>query len=187
MQSHKFLSKILGGAFCLLFAHCATTDVPSHWLSDPDRLASDVRGGWIGIKSLQGRIAGELIAVNSDTMFVADSLLHAVASRDIASARLVTYDASNMGDYVFLGTLSTVSNGWFLFVTAPMWIIGGSIASVSRSFDPVIDYPSKPLTDFAPFARYPQGLPPDLDRGAIQMKMGSEQKSSHPSQSGGKE
>ncbi len=187
MQSRKFLSKILGVAFCFLFADCATTDVPSHWLSDPDRVATDVRGGWIDIKSLQGHITGELIAATKDTVFVADSVLHAVVSGDIASARLVTYDVSSMGGYVFLGTLSTISNGWFLAATAPMWIIGGSIAAVSRSFDPIIDYPSKPLTDFAPFARFPQGLPPGLDRGAIQMKMGPEQKSSHPSQSGGKE
>jgi hypothetical protein len=187
MQSHKFLSKIVVVTFCFFFADCATVDAPSHWLSDPDRVASDVRGGWISIKSLRGRAAGELIAVSKDTVFVADSLLRAVASGDIASARLVTYDASNMGDYVFLGTLATVSNGWFLFVTAPMWIIGGSIAATSRSFDPVIDYPSKPLMDFAPFARYPQGLPPGLDRGAIQMKMVPEQKLSQRAQSGGKE
>ena len=176
MRSLKFLSKILGVAFCFLFADCATTDAPSHWLSDPDQVATDVRGGWIDIKSLEGHITGELIAVTKDTVFAADSVLHAVVSGNIASARLVTYDASNMGDYVFLGTLSTISNGLFLFVTAPMWIIGGSIAAVSRSYDPVIDYPSKPLTDFAPFARYPQGMPPGLDRGAIQMKIGPEQK-----------
>ena len=176
MQSHKLLAKILAVAFCFLFADCATVNAPSHWLSDPDRVASDVRGGWIDIKSLQGRITGELIAATKDTVFVADSALHAVVSGDIASARLVTYDASSMGGYVFLGTLSTISNGLFLIVTAPMWIIGGSIAATSRSFDPVIDYPSKPLTDFAPFARFPQGLPLGLDRRAIQMKMGSEQR-----------
>jgi hypothetical protein len=68
-----------------------------------------------------------------------------------------------------------------------MWIIGGSIAATSRSFDPVVDYPSKPLIDFAPFARYPQGLPPGLDRGAIQMMMGAEHKLSQRAQSGGKE
>ena len=93
MQSHKFLSKIVVVTFCFFFADCATVDAPSHWLSDPDRVASDVRGGWISIKSLRGRAAGELIAVSKDTVFVADSLLRAVASGDIASARLVTYDA----------------------------------------------------------------------------------------------
>ncbi len=187
MQSHKLLSKILGVAFCFLLANCATTNAPSHWLSEPDQVASDERGGWIDITSLRGGIMGELIAVTKDTVFAADSVLHAVPSRDIASARLVTYDASSMGAYVFLGTLATASNGWFLLATAPMWIIGGSIAAVSRSYDPIIDYPNTPLSDFASFARYPQGLPPGLDRGAIKMKMGSEQKLSQPSQSGGKE
>lgn len=186
MRSHKYLSKIFGVVFCLLLADCAATNAPSHYLSEPDRLATDVRGGWIDMKSLHGRIAGELIAVTKDTVFAADSVLHAVASRDIASARLVTYDASILGDYVFLGTLSTASNGWFLIATAPMWIVGGTIAAVSRSFDPVIDYPSKALTEFAPFARYPQGMPAGLDRGAIQMKLGSGQKLSQSWRSGGK-
>jgi hypothetical protein len=128
-----------------------------------------------------------LIAVTKDTVFAADSALRAVAWRDIASARLETYDASSLGAYAFFGTLSTVSNGWFLAFTMPMWIIGGSIAAVSRSYDPIIDYPGKPLTDFASFARYPQGLPPGLDRGAIQMMRRPEQMRSQPSQSEGKQ
>ena len=68
------------------------------------------------------------------------------------------------------GSLLTISNGLLLVFTFPLWLIGGTVASVSRSYDPVFTYPGTPLTEFAPYARYPQGLPPDLDRGTIRMK-----------------
>jgi hypothetical protein len=49
-------------------------------------------------------------------------------------------------------------------------MIGGSIATGSRSFEPIIDYPKKDLSRFLPFARYPQGLPDGIDRSQIRMK-----------------
>lgn len=115
---------------------------------------------------------GELIAVTKDTLFLADTVLQAIASTDILTARLVTYDASELmglGVLLVLGTVSTISNGYFLVYTAPMWLIGGSMAVIIRSYDPIIDYPNKPLKQFLPFARYPQGLPHDLDRTKIRM------------------
>ena len=170
MQNHNLPFKILVVGLCFLITNCATTNVPSHWLSEPEEVASDAYGGWIDIQSRENRIAGELVAISEDTVFVANSTLHTVASKDVLSARLVIYDASSMAGYVFLGTLSTISNGLFLIFTAPMWLIGGPIAAGSRSFDPIIDYPQRPLVDFKPFARYPQGLPSGLDRNAISMK-----------------
>jgi hypothetical protein len=131
----------------------------------------DPYGAWVSIKTGYAQRGGELIAVTEDSVFAADTLLRAVASSDILSARLALYDIGDqMGVAVSLGTLSTISNGVFLIFTAPMWLIGGSIAAVNRSYDPIIDYPDKPLKEFAPFARYPQGLPPGLDRGMIRMK-----------------
>ena len=170
MQNHNYSFKIIVAGLCFLMTNCATTNVPSHWLNEPKFIASDAYGGWIEIKSLKNRIAGELIAISKDTVFIANGTIQTVASKDILSARLVIYDAPSMVGYVFLGTLLTISNGFYLIFTAPMWIIGGSIAAVSRSYDPIIDYPQRPLEDFMPFARYPQGLPSGLDRNAIKMK-----------------
>ena len=170
MQNHNFLNKFFCVVLCFLMTNCATTNAPSDWLSEPEQIASNGYGGWVDIKARESHIAGELIAISTDTVFVADREFHAVCSKDILSARLVTYDASSMAVYVILGTLLTISNGGFLIITAPMWLIGGSIAAASRSYDPIIDYPEKSLANFKPFARYPQGLPPDLDRGMIMMK-----------------
>ena len=170
MQNHRMLYTIAFVLACAFLTSCASTHTPSRWLPDPEQAASDTYGAWVEIKSRHGNIWGELVAVAEETVFVADSSLHAIASTDILAAQLLTYDASGLGWYVPLGTLSTLSNGWFLVFTAPMWIIGGTIAAISRSYDPIIDYPDKLLKQFVPFARYPQGLPPDLDRRAIRMK-----------------
>lgn len=155
---------------CVFLTSCAVTHAPSRWLPSPEQTASDTYGSWIEINSRNGNIWGELIAVDNDTVFVADTTLHAIASTDILSARLVTYDKANLPGLVFLGTVSTLSNGLFLVFTAPMWLIGGSIAATIRSFDPIIDYPSKQLSNFVPFARFPQGLPQNIDRDSVRMK-----------------
>jgi hypothetical protein len=67
----------------------------------------------------------------------------------------------------------TLNRGRFTvgFDSMPMWLKGGPIVASNRSYEPIIDYPEKPLKEFAPFARFPQGLPPGLDRGMIRMKV----------------
>lgn len=88
----------------------------------------------------------------------------------IQKARLVEYNShvDGLGGFVLLGAFSTVSHGFFLIVTAPLlWILGGSLAVASRSRDPIIDYPIYSLLNFSKFARFPQGLPKNLNRNAL--------------------
>ena len=170
MQNHSVRVTITVLLTSILFGSCATTHAPRGWLTDPDDAATSVYGGWVEIRTRQVGLSGELIAITGDTVFVAGTSLLAVCSTDILSARLVTYDAKDLGGYVLLGTVSTISNGWFLVLTAPMWLIGGSIAASCRTYEPIMDFPAEPLMHFVPYARYPQGLPPDIDRAAIRMK-----------------
>ena len=157
---------------CVCFADCASTRAPSGWLADPEDLPGDPFGGWITVEAADGRFSGELIAVTDDTLFVADSCLRAVPVSLIHTARLAAYNPRVWEITVAstLGTLSTVSNGLLLVFTAPLWMIGGTIAGVSRSRQPLLDYPDNPIMLFAAYARFPQGLPPRLERNAIQMK-----------------
>ena len=170
MRNHNVLTMMTVLLTSAIFGSCAVTHVPPGWLPDPDDAATSVYGGWVEIRTREARFSGELVAITGDTVFVAGTSLHAVCSTDILSARLVTYDAKDLGGYVLLGTVSTISNGWFLVLTAPMWLIGGSIAASCRTYEPIMDFPAEPLMHFVPYARYPQGLPPDIDRAAIRMK-----------------
>ncbi|MDZ7336124.1 MAG: hypothetical protein ONB32_13315 [candidate division KSB1 bacterium] len=160
-----------------LVSSCAVTHAPRIWLATPLNMQIESYGGWLEVKyysnsKAKAQLSGELIAIGADSIFIANVTFHAIAVSSIKSARLVTYksDAERMGVLVVCGTLSTFSNGFLLLITAPIWIIGGSIAVSTRSFEPILDYPKQPLSRFAPFARYPQGLPPGINRNQIKMK-----------------
>ncbi len=153
---------------------CAHTNAPGGWLSEPQDLSSDPYGGWVTLKLKSNeQLTGELIAVSGDSIYVADSSLHVVAQSDVLKARLVAYNshAGKMGTWTILGTLSTISHGFFLLLSAPVWMIGGGIATVARSREPILDYPKHNFNRFAPFARFPGGLPEDIDRSRIVMKL----------------
>ena len=171
MQNRRVYTIVLAVLLCTMGLGCASTDAPNRWLADPEELPSDPYGGWTTLKTSSGDFHGELIAISRDSVFWADSGLCAIQSSQIRAARLVVYSSGGTiaGGLVF-GSLSTISNGVYLIFTAPMWLLGGSLAAISRTYDPIIDYPASGLTDFLPFARYPQGLPVGLDRGILKMK-----------------
>jgi hypothetical protein len=156
---------------CFLFWNCAGTNVPAGWLSQPEQIHQSGYGGWIDVTMKdKTHISGELIAIEKDSLFLASDALQVVAHCDIQSARLVTYEALRLGGYVILGLISTISNGFFLIFSAPLWIIGGSAAASSRSFEPIMDYPESSMDQLKPFARFPQGFPSTLDRQTINIK-----------------
>jgi hypothetical protein len=71
---------------------------------------------------------------------------------------------------MLLGTLSTISNGGFLIFTAPMWLIGGSLAVGGESRAPERKSPPLTWVELAPFARFPQGIPDGIALTALQEK-----------------
>lgn len=171
MQNHRTVIRVFTLLVNTFVSGCANTYAPNRWLSDPDDIRSEPYGGWIRVECTSEVLSGELVAICHDSVFVADSILHATPQSSVMNARLVTYYAGEgIGAAVFLGTLSTISNGWFLVFTAPMWLIGGTIAASSRSYAPIIDFPESSWEKIIPFARYPQGLPLGIDRDAIRMK-----------------
>jgi hypothetical protein len=160
----------------LLAVGCAARYSPRGYLEEPRKTQKDTFGGWVRLKIAEKdirTISGELIALSSDSIFVANETFHALALSNIKSARLEAYNsqAGHMGALVGLGTLLTVSNGIGLLFTAPMWILGGGTATIFQSYEPIIEYPEQELDRLQPFARYPQGLPPGIDRSRITMKI----------------
>ncbi len=164
---------------------CASTVAPRGWVPKANELPRDVFGSWIEVITRDNKlITGELIAVQSDTLFVAKDRLIAIPKDNIKVAKLIAYDMRNTGScigiilFTLLGTASTISHGFFLILTAPAWILTGTVSCLMYHMNPhaIITYPSvlpfrrTSLEDFKPFARYPQGLPPDIDRSLIRMR-----------------
>jgi hypothetical protein len=95
-----------------------------------------------------------------------------IPTATVKKGKLTTYAAQKDGltAWMLLGTLSTISNGAFLIFTAPMWMIGGSLAVGGESRAPERKSPPLTWVELAPFARFPQGLPDGIALTALQEK-----------------
>lgn len=175
MRADRWIAAALAAA--LAATGCAGHKAPRGWLETPEKVRTDAYGAWIetichrderGVVS----VSGELIAVSPDSVYIARDRMVAVARSSIERAKIVAYDASVGGLVVFtvIGTLATISHGWALVFSAPVWIIAGSIAAGVRSHDPIRSYPALTIDAFAPYARFPNGLPNTLDRRTIRAK-----------------
>jgi hypothetical protein len=162
----------------LVVLACQANPSPEEWLPTPEATPQWPRGGWIVIDravadSTAPRlplIDGELLAVSPDSGWVlTDQGVEAVAAADVAQATLVGWDpqTEKLGLWTAIGAVSTISNGVILVFTAPMWVIGGSLATASHSRRPVLTTDDDQWLDLRLYARFPQGLPPGLDLASL--------------------
>jgi hypothetical protein len=87
--------------------------------------------------------------------------VRAIPIDSVREARVTWYDShgGSVAGLAALGALTTISNGAFLVFTAPMWMIGGTVAAHSQYHAPVVKSPQQAWDEIRPFARFPQGLP----------------------------
>jgi hypothetical protein len=170
-------------AACAAVAACASNPAPRGWLAPAQAAESDPYGAWIVVRhdDPEGgptlETAGELIAVESDTVFVLPQSgpLSAIPLRHANEGRLAYYDSRSeyLGLWTFMGILSTASHGYFLVISAPVWIISGSIASASQSRAPLVRVTRSELSQWRAltiYARFPAGIPPGLARDRLRPK-----------------
>ncbi len=162
-------------AWILLFVlgtwGCASApSAPGGWLALPEELPKDTRGGWIevtyvGADAARLNVDGELLAIEGGRLYVAAAAgMTSVALDSVAEVRMTVYDADPgvaVGAGVAGVLVTPLVNGWFFVFTAPMWMFGGAGAAAARSRDPVLDEKNA-WDEFRPYARFPQGLPPDF-------------------------
>lgn len=153
----------------LLALGCASNPAPAGTLKTAEEMGQATRGGYILIHTATGSVEGELIAVGPSAVFVypkgsPDGPLAEVPIPTITTARLAAY-ATSPGLVIglgLLGTVSTLSHGAVLVVSAPVWLLSTFVLGYIESGGGLMDYPDHPITDLAPFARFPQGLPEKL-------------------------
>lgn len=153
---------------------CYRSSAPPGWLPSPTDAQRDAFGSWIRVHRQPKTIPlaeGELIAVDADTIHVlADGRLVSLARAALCCAEVTAYrmDLSELQLWSVLGTLSTASQGWFLILTAPAWALTGTAVTASASYAPRI-VSTDPLV-LRQFARFPQGIPPTLDRATLRSR-----------------
>ena len=103
-----------------------------------------------------------MIAIDENTFHVFTAAgLQSVPRASAHRITLVGYGtpAGALAGWAVAGGISTLSHGRFLLFTAPMWAIGGIVATHTEKGAGMVHD-----DDLARrFARFPQGLPPGLD------------------------
>lgn len=170
-------------AACFLAAGCATNPAPRGWLLPADSAQRDPYGAWMVVTygansgGPARRAAGELLAVDPDTVFLlspGDTLI-AVPRDRVLRGRLAYYDAQIWAPSLWtaVGTMSTLSHGFVLLVSAPVWIVTGTAATASQSHRPIIDVRRNDGTEWrvvGRYARFPLGMPVGVDRRGLRGK-----------------
>ena len=156
---------------------CAGNTAPKGWLPKPIEAQAAAYGGWIELTYAEPderHTYGELIAVSAESVWVlSGSQGLVIPTAAVKKGKLTAYAAQKDGltAWMLLGTLSTISNGGFLIFTAPMWLIGGSLAVGGESRAPERKSPPLTWVELAPFARFPQGLPEGIALTELQETM----------------
>jgi len=164
-------SKAWGAILCLILGGCARPDVPEG-LSEPSEVLRDSFGARVLVRLDSSTTRGELLAVELDTLFlIHGDFFRALGKKDAREVKvfLQEYPLSTgaVTSITLLGTLSTISNGFGLIITAPLWLITGVVTGVATSTDANNGdymYPEEPWLGLAKFARFPQGLPRNVPR-----------------------
>ncbi len=182
IETGKFSQLILGGA-CFLMAGCASTEAPEHWLSPAENAPQDPYGAWMTVEfprsAPRKSLSGEFLAVDRDSVYL---LVDAMAATDpvvgidlakIWRASLAHFDpqTEKAGGWVVAGSISTLSHGWFLIASLPVWIIAGSTMAGSLSHSPLENSRDRTWDELAKYARFPQGPPPHIHELGLRPKM----------------
>ena len=189
MSKRINLILILSG-FILFLSGCSTTFMPANYRHNPGGVKRVITGSWTEVKLKQTDItgieislAGELIAIQSDTMYLLTRIgLKGINTSNIAIADLYLFvnqaeRFATMTGLLYLPDILAaliIGEPAFLLLGVP-WIITGTILSVveGSNHSNQLNYPGKnQLSELNKFARFPQGLPPNIDRARFHLITG---------------
>ena len=173
--------------FCIgcaaLLSSCNVYHAPKGWLPEQGDVAREPFGGWLFIKYNDGGVQrtseGEFIGFNDETLLLLDEV---VLIRVPNSDRNITFASLKINDddrgaytlWAVAGILGTpFINGWYSIFTWPFWVVGGPIAASAEYYRGAY-ISEKPDMAYwrsvAPFSRFPQGIPVDLDVRTLKPK-----------------
>jgi hypothetical protein len=116
-------------------------------------------------------LEGELIAVQKDSIFILrnSDRLEGFAAEEVRSVHLQSYNPKlgTVTLWTLSGVASTVSHGFILIISLPVWIATGSLSGVAISASAHEKTEPEGWDALACYARFPQGMPAGLDRTGL--------------------
>jgi hypothetical protein len=148
----------------LLFALTACLNNPDPRAPEVGSIPISKFGAWIVITERDGRVtSGELLAIDHGMVHVKPGAREntSIPLHEVRVAELYKYESDwGFGAWGALGTLSTISHGFLLIFSAPIWIIASSVVAGTESYHVRLKLPDDDINELAKWARYPQGMPP---------------------------
>jgi hypothetical protein len=173
--------------FALLLSECKTPMIPSGYRFTPREMKNEITGCWININnrttdtlnSFQA-LSGELISLENDTLYVlTPEQLTGIPYQKVNNAVLYIF-MNRAGIFAKVTSLVYIPDiiaaiGYklapFLLVGIPM-VITGAIISGGESGNKtnLLLYPERDkLSGFRDFARFPRGIPKEVDRSKLHL------------------
>ncbi len=176
---------------CITLASCQGVKVPYAYNFRMKDIQNNPFGCWtiisirdaryVGVDNME--ISGELIAIENNLLYLLSEnrKVDTIRTGNINRVQLITHK-NLTSNYLLTTGLLLIPNllgvivhpdyaGEFLLLSIPVTIFGLGTALVEESGDGnILIYPQIPLSDFKKFARFPAGLPPDLDLNNLLLK-----------------
>jgi len=170
------------GAVTALLGGCGVTRAPDGWLPHPSDLQEKAYGGWLHVEIAKGvevtKEEGEFIAVQDTLVYLLTAqkgpLMIPTSTISFASVDFHEKETGKFAGWTVGGSLSTFTHGVGLIISFPVWIVVGTISTVSVSHLGSEDQDYPPPTwraSVSRYARFPQGLPESLDLQLLRPKI----------------
>jgi len=159
------LGSALGGG-------CATNPVPPHQRISAEKALMSGRGAYAVVQRTTGdAFAGELIAAGNEgiQLLTGGAKLMFIPYPTVVSVKVGVHsnNADVLGIWTTLGTLSSISHGFFAVFTIPIWLGFGVTTTVGESNRGLFECPPQPLAALKVYSRFPQGVPPGVDEDQL--------------------
>ena len=158
---------ILTGLLAIIISSCTSP----RYLPSSDKIDINQNGSCINIiPKTTANIDGELIAIDSNKIVVlseATNKCMTVQINDVKRFTLRYAEPKHYGWTIPVYTLATIGHGALLILTAPINFIVTIL--VTASGENAFQYSDKNMTydKLKMFARFPQGIPPNIDLASI--------------------
>jgi len=170
----------------LIIAGCSSKDVPNAYHYSALKSQWMITGNWTKISIIEreteipNEYSGELIAVDLRKLYIlSDSGIISFRTSEINSAVIYIFRSpkQHLLGYVslipnFIGALESPEHAqYFVFMGLPLLVTSITLHVMNSHSRAKIKYPEDvTINDIAKYARFPAGLPTDLDLSALHLK-----------------
>jgi hypothetical protein len=156
----------------VLASACISVSAPRKSVPKRNAISTDAFGGWITINAGNpAALSGELIGLTEASVYImTGDGLELIPKQQIVSARLVMFNTESFeyGLWTTAGSLATISNGYFMIFTFPLWLATGiPVSAGEANRQNYLDYPASGWDELNKFARFPQGIPPGIELSSL--------------------